>query len=75
LELNDVGLRDAVKRIATHFDLPMGINSAAFKQAEERVSGKIENERIELTLNKMLEPIGLRVIVKYEMVLVVPLEE
>jgi hypothetical protein len=74
LEFDDLELQKAVKRIASHFELPMGIDRNAMERAQTKVSGKIKNEALKRTLNKMLEPIGLRVIVKFEMVLITKME-
>ncbi len=67
-------LQKAVKRIASHFDLPMGIDYEAVAQAETKVSGNIRNDALKRTLKKMLEPVGLKVTVKFEMVLVTKIE-
>ena len=75
LELKEIGFRDAVKRIATHFNLSMGINAEALKQANQKVSGTIDGSKLEVTLNQLFNPLGLMVVVRFEMVLVVPIEE
>lgn len=75
LELEEVRLRDAVTRTAQHFSLPMGISHAAYEMADVKVTGRIEDDRLKATLNQMLDPIGLEVIVKYEMILVVPVDQ
>ena len=75
LEIEELSLRDAMRRISNQFEIPVGINKTAFEQAGKLpVSGKIAQNRMRETIEEMIEPLGLKLIVKYELVLVVPNE-
>ena len=74
LELEDVSLQDAVNKIAKHFSIPMAIDRKGMEKKEELVAGKIENNDLESSLNKMLDPLDLEIVVKYEVILVTPKE-
>jgi AhpC/TSA family len=76
LEIKDQSLLDAVKRINQEFDLPIALDAKAMHaktlDLEARVSGKIGPGDLRISLTKMLEPLGLTVVVRDEVVLVTP---
>ena len=66
-------LQAAMKKISPHFELPVGIHAEAMKLAKGKtVSGVIENEKLRSTIEALVQPLGLKLVVKYEMVLIVP---
>jgi hypothetical protein len=76
LEIKDQSLLDAVKRISQEFNLPIALDAKAMRakalDMEAKVSGKIGPGDLRKSLTKMLEPLGLTVVVRDEVVLVTP---
>jgi hypothetical protein len=76
LEIKNLSLLDAVKRISQEFDLAIALDAGAMRDKtldmEAKLSGVIGPVDLRKSLNKMLEPLGLTVVVRDEVVLVTP---
>jgi thiol-disulfide isomerase/thioredoxin len=76
LAISDEPLVDAVKRIVDEFDLPMAIDARALHakaiDPKARVSGRIGPADLRNGLAELLNPLGLQVTVRHEVVLVMP---
>ena len=72
LVLSDNSLAEAVERIATHFELSMGIHHSALDLTTQQVSGVIQNDALRASLNELLKPLDLCVAVQCELVMVQP---
>jgi hypothetical protein len=76
IEIKNLSLIDAVKRINQEFNLPMALDAGAMRaktlDPEAKVSGNIDPRDLRKSLNRMLEPLGLTVVVRDEVVLVTP---
>jgi AhpC/TSA family len=76
LEIKDQPLLDAIKRIAHEFDLTVALDAKAMHaktlDPNAKVSGTIGPDDLRKSLTKMLDPLGLTVAVRQEVVLVTP---
>jgi hypothetical protein len=76
LEIKDQPLLDAIKRVSEEFDLPVALDAQAMHHErldpQARVSGRITPCDLRNSLTKMLDPLGLKVEVRHEVVLVTP---
>jgi AhpC/TSA family len=74
LEIKDQALLDAVKRVSEEFDLPVALDAKAMGagalDVTARVSGRIAAGDLRKSLAKMLQPLGLTVEVRAEVVFV-----
>jgi hypothetical protein len=74
LQINDQPLLDALKLVGREFDLPVALDAKAMdaKQLDPkaRVSGRISRADLRHSLTNMLDPLGLMVEVRHEVVLV-----
>ena len=73
LVLEEISLEDAVRRIATHFDLSMGIHPTVLDRLTAPVSGVIVNSELGPSLNATLKPLGLWIRVWGELLMVEPI--
>jgi hypothetical protein len=76
LEIKDQALLDALKRISQQFDLPVALDAQAMRantlDVKAKVSGRIALGDLRTSLTKMLDPLGLTVVVRDEVVFVTP---
>jgi hypothetical protein len=76
LEIKDQALLDAVKRISHEVDLPMALDAQAMRahtlDEKAKVSGCIDPGGLRTSLMKMLDPLGLTVEVRHEVLFVTP---
>ena len=76
LEIMEQPLLDAIKRIGGEFDLPVALDAKAMQaktlDLEAKVNGRIEPGALRQSLKKMLDPLGLTVEIRDEVVLVTP---
>jgi hypothetical protein len=76
LVLKDVGILDAITRIVDEFRLPIAVDAAAMRKKvidlDAKVCGRIEPRKLRESLTKMLEPLGLVIEVRGEVVLITP---
>jgi len=76
LEIKDQPLLDAVKLVAREFDLPVALAAKAMHaktlDPNAKVSGSIGPGDLRKSLTKMLDPLGLTLEVRHEVVLVTP---
>jgi hypothetical protein len=76
LEIKDQSLLEAVKLIAREFNRPIALDAKAMRDKtldlDAKVSGVIGPGDLRKSLTKMLEPLGLTVVVRDEVVLVTP---
>jgi thiol-disulfide isomerase/thioredoxin len=76
LEIKDQSLLAAVKLVNREFDLPIALDAKAMHDKtldpQAKVSGNIRPHDLRKSLTKMLEPLGLTVVVRDEVVLVTP---
>jgi hypothetical protein len=74
LEIKDETLLDAVKRVGHEFDLPVALDAKAMHakalDMTSKVSGTIDPGELRKSLTKMLDPLGLTVEVRKEVVFV-----
>ena len=59
LALKETPLEVAIDRIASHFELPLGIHSTVLDRSNEQVSGVVVHSELMSTLNAMVAPLGL----------------
>ena len=59
LALEETPLEVAIDRIASHFELPLGIHSTVLDRSNEQVSGVVVHSELMSTLNAMVAPLGL----------------
>ena len=59
LALEETPLEVAIDRIASHFELPLGIHSTVLNRSNEQVSGVVVHSELMSTLNAMVAPLGL----------------
>jgi hypothetical protein len=76
LEIKDQPLLDAVKQVSEEFDLPVALDAQAMHRKQfdpqAKVSGRITPGDLRASLTKMLDPLGLTVEVRQEVVFVTP---
>jgi hypothetical protein len=76
LEIKDQALLDVVKRVSQEFDLPVALDARAMHRKlldpQAKVSGRIAPADLRTSLTKLLEPLGLTVEVRQEVVFVTP---
>jgi hypothetical protein len=76
LEIKDQALLDAVKRVSQELDLPVALDARAMRanalDVKAKVSGRIAPGDLRTSLTKMLDPLGLTVEVRREVVFVTP---
>jgi len=75
LEIDLLTLREAAHQISRHFDLPVAISSAAIHLADTDVTGVIKNASLASSINEMIDSSGLEVVVRWEVLLIVPKEK
>jgi len=79
LEIKDETLLDAIKRISQEFDLPVALDAQAMRANRldlmAKVNGRIIAGDLRTSLTKMLDPLGLTVEVRQEVVFVTPEEQ
>jgi hypothetical protein len=76
LELKERPVLDAIKLISREYDLPMALDAKAMHNGtvdpEAKVSGTIDPGALRKSLVKLLEPLGLTIEVRHEVVLLTP---
>jgi hypothetical protein len=76
LKIDNQSLLDALKLIGREYNLSVGIEAKAMHlgqiNAEAKVSGTVDPAKLRRTLLKFVEPVGLTVEVRQEVVLLVP---
>jgi len=76
LEIQEQPLVEAIKRVSREFDLPVGIDAKAMRDKildpMAKVSGRIGPGELRKSLLKTLNPLGLTIEVRSEVVLVTP---
>ena len=72
LVLKEISLEDAVRRIATHFGLSMGVHPTILDRLTAPVSGVIVDSELGPSLNATLKPLGLWIRVWGELLMVEP---
>lgn len=76
LRIENETLLGALKLIAREYGLPVGIDAKAMQtgrvDADAKVTGLVDPARLRKTLLKLLEPLGLKLEVRHEVVVVVP---
>ncbi len=74
LAIKDQTLLDAVKQICNEYDLPIGLDAKAMGAGtldpQATVNGRIEPTRLRQSLMQLLDPLGLRIEVRDEVVFV-----
>jgi hypothetical protein len=76
VEIKNEPLLDAIKRISQEFHLPVALDAKAMRantlDPTAKVSGRITPGDLRTSLTKMLDPLGLTVEVRHEVVFVTP---
>ena len=76
LEIQDQTLLDTIRRVAHEFDLPIALDARAMNanrlDVKAKVSGRIVPGDLRTSLTKLLDPLGLTVEVRHEVVFVTP---
>jgi hypothetical protein len=76
LEIKNQSLLEAVKLISKEYDLPFALDAKAMHTGrldpEARVNGRINPRQLRPSLTKMIEPLGLMVEVRHEVVILIP---
>lgn len=79
LTIDNQSLLEALKLIGHEYNLPVGLEAKAMQlgqiKPDAKVSGTIEPAKLRKSLTKFLEPLGLKLEVRQEIVLVVPAKQ
>jgi hypothetical protein len=76
LEIKNQTLLDAFKRIGNEYDFPFALDAKAIRAGtldpQARVSGRMEPKDLRQSITRMIEPLGLRLEVRHEVVFLTP---